>query len=296
MAADTRSADSPFAQDRDRFKEQVRQEWTDAEIVGGWRRWHSKHSYYSRPLTDAIVEAAHIAAGMEVLDLASGTGDPALTLAERIGPEGHVTATDLSAGMLDGLAENAREQRIVNLTAQVADAEALPFADESYDAVTCRLGIMYCPDTERALREIRRVLRPGGRAAFVVWDAPSEQSYFTAVAVTLMHYAELPSCEVGAPNPFRFAPAGSLTAALKQAGFQQVIEERRQVMLTWPGPPTEYWEHIQDSVPFLRPMLAELPKERRDEAVDDVLAALGQHYDGELLQFPASIVVGSGGR
>ena len=94
--------------DTARFKEQIRAEWTEEATVAAWRRWHPQLAIASRGATGAIVEAARIKPGMRVLDLASGTGEPALTLARAVGPAGHVTATDLGPGMLKAAEENAK--------------------------------------------------------------------------------------------------------------------------------------------------------------------------------------------
>ena len=122
-------------------------------------------------MKEALLAHADIQPGMEVLDLASGTGDPAITIAGLV-EDGHVTASDLSPAMLEACTEHAREAGLTNLTCQQADAESLPFADDSFDRVTSRLGIMYFVDVQTALAEIMRVLKPGGVATFLVWDSP----------------------------------------------------------------------------------------------------------------------------
>ena len=151
----------------EKFKEQVRQDWVEA--AEAWRKWNPKMVIQSFAATEAIVSLAQVKPGMSVLDLASGSGQPALTLARKVGPEGRVTATDLVPPMLAIAEENARKEGIGNMTFQQADAEELPFSDESFDVVTCRFGVMFFPSCRRALGEIKRVLKPGGRVAFGAW-------------------------------------------------------------------------------------------------------------------------------
>src|SRR5437763_1142505 len=122
----------------ERFKEAVRQEWTDG--APAWRKWHPQFATMSRAATEVLVEVAQVAPGMQVLDLASGTGEPALTLTEAVAPNGHVTATDLVPEMLAVAQENARQHGLTNITFQPVDAEALPFQDQTFDVVTCRFG------------------------------------------------------------------------------------------------------------------------------------------------------------
>jgi ubiquinone/menaquinone biosynthesis C-methylase UbiE len=153
----------------DSFRTMGLDEWTAPATITGWRRWHSGFSVQLRAMADAVIEAARIRPGMRVLDLATGTGQPALTIARLVGPGGHVTATDISAAMLETAEENARAAGITNITFRQTDAHELPFADASFDAVTCTIGAMYFVEIRKALEEVRRVLRPGGRAAFACW-------------------------------------------------------------------------------------------------------------------------------
>ncbi len=99
---------------------------------------------------------------MKVLDLACGSGEPSLSLARAVGPMGHVIATDIVPGMLEIAEENARRKGLSNIEFRIADAEAIPFPDESFDVVTCRFGVMFFSDPERAMREARRVLKNDG--------------------------------------------------------------------------------------------------------------------------------------
>ena len=122
---------------------------------------------------------------MHILDMASGSGEPAITFADLVGPEGHVTATDFGADMLAVAKENANKAGIKNITFQQADALSLPYAEESFDCVTCRQGIMYFGDYVRALQEIRRVLKTNG---LVVLTATGmfEQPFFQCLVGTLI--------------------------------------------------------------------------------------------------------------
>ncbi|HZQ37350.1 MAG TPA: class I SAM-dependent methyltransferase, partial [Dehalococcoidia bacterium] len=130
-----------------------------------WRRWQHEFATQYRTATELTLRAAGPVPGDRVLDLACATGDLSLALADATGPTGRVTAVDLTPGMLVGAAERLRRAACANVELLQADAQALPFADGAFDAVTCRLAITLFPDAEQALRECRRVLRPGGRLA-----------------------------------------------------------------------------------------------------------------------------------
>src|SRR5579864_1937723 len=124
-------------------------------------KWKAKSAAMGQPVTDALVEYAQPTPGMRVLDLASGTGEPAISLASRVGPTGHVTALDVSADLLEIAGKRARNRGLKNFTTQDADAHSLPFPDGKFDLATSRFWVMFFRQAEGALRELRRVLRPG---------------------------------------------------------------------------------------------------------------------------------------
>ena len=174
-----------------KFREHLHQEWTVDRTIAAWRKWHAQIAAFTHGATEAILEAAQLRPGLHVLDLASGVGDPALSIAAEVAPAGRVTATDLGPGMMSLAEELARKKGITNIEFREANAESLPFADESYDVLTCRFGIMFFPDLRKALRECFRVLKPGGRAAFVAWGK-KEQPFFTTTAGILLKHVPVP--------------------------------------------------------------------------------------------------------
>src|SRR5215472_13009561 len=132
--------------------------WGTQSRLTASERWKEKSAAMGQPATNALVDYAAPKRGMQILDLASGTGEPAITLARRTGPEGQVTATDLSADLLEIAQTRAQANRLGNVVTRRADAHALPFADDSFDLATSRFGVMFFNDVERALRELKRVL------------------------------------------------------------------------------------------------------------------------------------------
>ena len=279
------SSDTPTAA---QFKEQQQQGWT--KNAAPWRKWFAEMVVQTRAATELILQEAQIQPGMRVLDLASGTGEPALSLAEAVAPGGQATATDLVPEMLAGLAEHARARGLSNLTTQPADIEALPFPDAQFDVVTCRFGIMFCPDVRRALQEIHRVLKPGGRAAFVVWG-PSDQPFFTTTRGVIAKYVQIPPPPPpGVPGPFRFAEAGSLATALREAGFREVRERPHTVAWPFPGPPEQAWDYLREMTGMA------IPAESLDQVSAEIIVALHQYYDGRQIDMTAQIISASGVR
>jgi SAM-dependent methyltransferase len=268
-------------------------DWGNQYRLVASERWKAKSAAMGQPVTDALVEYAQPAPGMQVLDLASGTGEPAISLASRVGERGHVTAIDLSAGLLEIATHRAEARGLKNFIAQVADAHSLPFPDNSFDLATSRFGVMFFQDPLAALGELRRVLRPGARACFLVWGA-FDQPYWQSMMGVVQRHVGGPLLEADAPDPFRFAEPGSLSAVLRSAGFNAVEEETRTLPWAWPGPVEEVWEYAQSvSVPF-RPMLDRVPAEEWPRVHAEVHAAVRQHWDGEKVAFGVSVVLASG--
>jgi len=277
----------------ERYRERLREEWTEEATVSAWRKWQAPLSAFTRGATEALLEAAQLRPGMHVLDLASGVGDPALSIAEAVGPSGHVVASDLGPGMI-GLAEElARARGLRNIEFRVANVELLPFADESFDVVTCRFGVMFFPDQLRAFRECLRVLKRGGRVAFVAWGRRDQPFLGTTVGI-LSKYVEVPPPDPDAPHAFMFGERGLLKSRLEAAGFAQVSEEVRMITGRWLGPPEQYWQQFTEVAAPFRPLVAKLTGEARARAEAEIFAELRKLSDGSVITMPLEIVIGTG--
>jgi ubiquinone/menaquinone biosynthesis C-methylase UbiE len=278
--------------DSERIKQAVYDEWQSAAIAAAYRKWSVQETAWGSKTTEFIVDRARVAPGMTVLDLAGGHGEPSLALAAAVGPSGHVTATDQGPALLAIAEERARQQGLQNMTFRVADAHALPFPDGAFDRVTSKMGIMYFVELPRALREIRRVLKPGGRATFMVWG-PFEQPFLEILVGTLFAHVTLPEPDPGAPNPFRFAEPGTLSAALSEAGLREIEEEQATIPTPFPGTPRLYWDWFWELAPPLEPLLAALAPSARQRVIDDTVAALAPYDDGTHVTIPIQVVVAS---
>jgi SAM-dependent methyltransferase len=256
-------------------------------------KWKAKSAAMGQPVTDALVEYSQPRAGMRVLDLASGTGEPAIILAGRVGPQGHVIALDLSADLLEIAAKRARDRGLTNFSTQQGDAHSLPFEESNFDLATSRFGVMFFRDPELAFRELLRVLRPGARACFLAWGG-FDQPYWQSMMGVVHRHVGGPLLPPDGPNPFRYAEHGSLSAILRSAGFRDVKEENKTLPWEWPGPAEEVWEYARSvSVPF-RPMLECVPAGLWPQIHAEVHAAVNRYSDGEKIAFGASVVLASG--
>jgi SAM-dependent methyltransferase len=277
----------------EKFREQLRNEWTADETVAAWKRWHARLADFTVGVTRAMLETARVHAWMNVLDLASGVGDPALSLAAAVAPDGHVTATDVNPAMLAFIEEQARHRKISNISFREASAESLPFPDKTFDAVTCRFGAMFFPDLDKSLRECLRVLKPGSRATFVAWGR-REQPFFACTGGILMKHIELPKPDPDAPNIAMFGEPGRMRTALQAAGFAEVREEMRTIDGHWQGSVDEYWEQFREVAAPFRVILEKLSPESKIRAVDEIKSALKRYQQGPEIILPLEIVIGTG--
>jgi SAM-dependent methyltransferase len=279
--------------DHQKFEAKVRAEWMDPATAEAWRKWHDKSVRYWQELTDALFEVARLQPGQCVLDLASGTGDPAIVIAQRVAPGGRVVITDIAPQMTDIARENAATAGVTNVSFDVMDAHTMPYPDASFDRVTCRLGVMFFWDCGKALGEIRRVLKPGGVASFIAWGPAEQNEYVRTAMGPFKRRAPMPPSAPGTPEPDRFARPGSLSAELRAAGFQQVHEAAQTVKLSWPGRPAELWQRMYEIAAPMRPYFNSFAAEVRDEAVKEVIAGFTNYSDGREVVFRAPIVVAS---
>jgi ubiquinone/menaquinone biosynthesis C-methylase UbiE len=273
-------------------KEMIRQEWTGAAPL--WQKWNRKFVIQTRAATELVLRGAELAPGMEVLDLASGTGEPALSLAQAVGPQGRVVATDLVPQMLEAARQNAAAQGLDNMEFRMADAESLPFPDGEFDRVTCRFGIMFFPDIPKAMAEVRRVLKPGGRVCFAVFGSLEENPIFLVSLGPFLKRVKMPPPPPDAPHIFRFADETKLANALSSAGFRDVSTNKQRVTFPWPGPAEECWEATRDLAAPFKKLVEAIPPDQAGEVIREVLDGVRRFQVGDLINLPATVIIAAG--
>ncbi|TAL12764.1 MAG: methyltransferase domain-containing protein [Nitrospirae bacterium] len=244
-----------------------------------------------RPFGRRLVELAGLKKGMWALDVATGPGEPALTIARRVGPRGLVLGVDFSPAMIRLARGRAKRAGAGHAHFREMDAEQLRLADMTFDRAFCRFGLMLMPDAARALREMRRVLVPGGRLAVAVWSARTKVNTLDIVRRVLERYD---ACHPppGAPDFFRFGKAGAVERALRAAGFRQVRAERLTVEWIFKGP-DEFWDSMKRG-PSLRRALARVSPAVRRAVKGDVLRALEKFRRNGKLRIPNEAVLALG--
>jgi ubiquinone/menaquinone biosynthesis C-methylase UbiE len=207
---------------QEQIREQQKQAWN--KVSPAWKKWDQFIMEFLRPMGDAIVDQLDIKEDDLVLDIAAGTGEPGLTIAT-IAKKGQVIGTDLSEEMLLIAADSAAAKGLKNYSTKAANVSELPFGNDTFTKVSCRMGFMFFPNMQLAANEIYRVLKPGGRIAIAVWSAPEENFWYTVMQGVIKKYIELPPAEPGGPGMFRCAKPGLMTDILRQAGFKHTGEQ-----------------------------------------------------------------------
>ena len=262
--------------------------WNSIIRANASQKWRSQSASMGSSMTQAIVEAARVEPGMRVLDVACGTGEPSISLAVGMRGSGEVTGIDISSEPLKTAEERAQERGLANVKFQLADVHSLPFANESFDRITSRLGVMYFAELPRALSEMWRVLKLGGTATLLAWG-PIEQPYFQTTIGTVLRF--LPGAEApeSGKKVFVFGEAGLLPQAFRNARFTSVEERFVTLPYVWPGPPAEVWEYFQSvTVPFVT-LLQSIPEAIRPQIDQAVLHELERYYDGQETKLTATV-------
>lgn len=234
------------------------------KVAEAWAKWWPFIEAGARPVGQTMLDLVDLRPGERVLDLASGIGEPAALAAERVGPEGHVIATDLAPTMVAlGRARVAR-LGLTNLEFRQMDASAPDLPDGAFDVVLCRWGLMFIDDLEGALARLHGLLAPGGRLAIAVWGRPEEVPAISLATRVLRRELDLAPPAEGTATPFDLADIDALTRTLKAAGFTAV--ESRPVGVVYDfASDDEYLEYRQDLSPP-DPAMTEISEERRAAA------------------------------
>jgi ubiquinone/menaquinone biosynthesis C-methylase UbiE len=252
----------------DEIRDAQRATW--AGLSAGWEKWDAVIMDQLRPASTSIIERLGIAPDQQVLDIASGTGEPGLSIA-RLAPQGRVVLTDLSPEMLDVASRRARAQGITNIETQVCSADDLPFADATFDSVSVRFGYMFFPDMTKATAEFVRVLRPGGRLCAAVWIKPDENPWTSLLMQAIATEVTLPAPDPDAPNMFRCATQGFVSALYEAAGLRDVAESDVSLELVTESA-AQYWEMMSEHVSLAAAALKQVDAAARERIRDDAIA------------------------
>lgn len=266
---------------------------TWAGLSAGWEKWDSIIMEQLGPVGAAIIEGLDLADDQHHLDIAAGTGEPGLTIAERV-PKGRVVLTDLVPEMLDVATRRATAQGITNVETKVCSADDLPFEDASFDSVSVRFGYMFFPELAQATAEFVRVLRPGGRLCSSVWVKPEENPWTSIVMQAIATEVTVPPPHPDGPNMFRCGSPGYVSALYEGTGLREVAEWDVGVELVTDSP-EQYWDMISEHVSLAVAALTQVDASARERIRATAIANVRSYEHDGAVRVPglARCIVGT---
>jgi ubiquinone/menaquinone biosynthesis C-methylase UbiE len=278
--------------DAAKFKTTTRAQWQAA--AEAWHRWGPFLGQWLGGATEQMLDLAHIRAGSRVLDIAAGAGEQSLAAARRVGPTGHVLATDIAPALLDYALADARAAGQSNIETRELDGEALgDLSPASFDAAISRVGLIYFPDQQRALAGIRRALKLGGRFAAIVYSTPDKNQFFSIPVGIIRRRAKLPPPQPGQPGPFSLGSDGVLAAAYERAGLRDIEVRKVDSPVQLPSA-AECVRFERESFGALHQMMSTLSEAERAETWDEIERELRQFETASGFMGPCEMLVGAG--
>lgn len=279
---------STTAPDPDQQRAASREMWERA--AAGWSRNAERVRNWGMPVSVAMLEGLGLQPGQRVLELAAGPGDTGFMAAELIRPGGTLISSDGAEAMLDVARRRAAEAGLDDVEFVLLDLEWIDLPTASVDAILCRWGIMLTVDPDAAAREMRRVLRAGGRAALAVWDSPQRNPWATIPTQVMVELGHTEPPDRDAPGMFALAGEGRLGELLQDAGFLEVEVE--------PVAVERRYERVQDYIddtlemsPTFGTAIKELSEAQREEVLQRIGDAATRFDGPDGIILPGSTLV-----
>lgn len=263
------------------LKEREHSAWTG--VAPGWRKHDERFVHSTEPVARRMLDSLDLRPGMRVLDIACGTGEPAIPAAERVGPEGRVIATDFVEEMLQFAREKAARRGLTNIEFRRVDGEALTFPSASFDAVTIRWGLMFMPEPLACLEHTHRVLKDGGRIAVGCWAQPERNPWVSTAMGIIRRRLNAPPPAPGTPHIFAFADQARLRSILEQAGFRSRDVEAVDVSMADFTSGAEFFAYLRELAGPVATLFAKLPAAEQADTIDEISRAVTGPDGGVLL-------------
>jgi len=255
------------------LKSELRNTWESA--APGWAKWEHVFTTSLSSATGAMIDMAGIRPGMRVLDLACGAGSQSIEAAKRVGPDGRVVASDISATMLEYVRRNAARAGLQNIETLECAAEGLEGPAACFDASICRLGLMLFPSPRNALAAVRRALKPGARFSALVFTTPAKNPVMAQPMAILLRHAGKPPPAPGQPGIFALGGEGVLVRLMKDSGFGDVRTEIVRAPFVLPSA-SDALQLMQEAAGAYRAVVADLSDAEKSKAWSEVYEYLKQ--------------------
>ena len=265
--------------DPEQIKQRQRHTWSS--VAAGWGRRYEMMRRRSANVTTRMLDLAGVVPGASVLDIASGSGEPAISAAQRVGAEGRVLGTDLVEDMLVHARAHAASAGLANIEFECVDGEQLDFGAEQFDCATMRWGLMFMPDRVGALKGIHRSLRGGARIALATWAEPERNPFVTLALDVLRQYREVPQPPPGGPGIFALSDRNQLAELLETAGFDDITVEDMAITPFEADTARGYWEILSDLAGPVSVLYNEMAEETQAAFVRDFSRGVEERAQGE---------------
>lgn len=273
------------------YKSTTREQWQTA--AEAWHNWHPTLETWLGPATNLMLDMANVNEGHRILDVAAGAGEQSVTAAKRVGPNGYVLATDLAPNILEYALLLASEKGFNNIEIKEMDGENLTVPDNSFDTVISRVGLIFFPDQQKALKEMMRVVKPGGYVAAIVYSTVDKNKFFSTPVSIIRKRAQLPPPLAGQPGPFSLGNPGVLDDAFKLAGFTNVRSHIVDAPVIMPTA-KDCVQFEYESFAALHQMLGGLSEDEKAAAWEEIHIELSKFENENGFSGPCELVVGVG--
>jgi len=260
--------------------------WESSEVAERRNRGRARRVEIQGPATQMMLDLAEVRTGSRVLDVAAGTGDQTILAAQRVGATGCVLATDISVSMLKLASDTAAEAGLTNVETRVMDAENIDLEPDSYDAVICQLGLMLFPDPVKVLRAMRRVLRPGGKIAALVFSTAEKNPYqgITSDVARRFRSAPLPFFSLGETNVLEstFRASGLLDVTVRVVSFGRHYSSTAEMI-----------QRLKETA-VIREPIEKLAETEREQAWAEIERELSRYETTKGVDLPGEFLIGVG--
>ena len=256
-----------------------------------WEKHRATIRTLFHPVSEALIDEARIAPGDAVLDVATGSGEPALSIAEVVGPSGLVAGIDPFSEMITAAARAANNQHFENAYFEVASADRLPFETDRFDAVVSRFGIMFFPNPVECVHELLRVLKPNRPLVFAVWGYLERNPFHYVMAHVVDRYFPPAPAAPDALGPFRYAEPGKLLRVLNEAGLPQATERLLKFNIEVPFAGEEFWTLRMDMAEKLRAKISSLSPDKAAEIKREVFQNTAPYLAENGISFPGEALI-----
>ncbi|MDF2757076.1 MAG: methyltransferase [Nitrospira sp.] len=270
-----------------------RENWGLTEIADRWSAGEALRQQIFGAATEKMLELASVQVGSRVLDVAAGSGESSLMAARHVGLTGYVLAADISPSMLNVAAEAAHREGLTNVETRVMNAENLALEPDSFDAVISRIALMLFPNPAKALTEMRRVVKPGGKVAVIVFSALEKNPYHGIPFGIVRRLGNIPPPAPGEPWMYALGDPRALEDVYRRAGFLNVSVRALTIQRRFPSA-ADAIRTMKNSAVDLRELMTRLNDAQREMAWTDIKEQLGQFEGPNGFEAPGEVLIGVG--